>query len=139
MQDRPTIVVLCGSTRFYDAFQKANYDLTLQGKIVLSVGFYPHSSDAAGHDSEQKVMLDELHLRKIDLADEVFVLNVRSSRCECCKRVYYGSRLAICVCGNKDVSKIQEFGYIGKSTANEIEYATKKGKKITYLVPPKDR
>jgi hypothetical protein len=50
---------------------------------VLSVGFYPHAVDAAGghgegvgHDSQQKVMLDELHKRKIDLADYVLVLNV---------------------------------------------------------------
>ena len=40
---RPEIVVLLGSTRFYDAFQQANYDLTMAGKIVLSVGFYPHA------------------------------------------------------------------------------------------------
>lgn len=37
----PEIVCLCGSTRFYDEFQEANYDLTMAGKIVLSVGFYP--------------------------------------------------------------------------------------------------
>jgi hypothetical protein len=49
---------------------------------VLSVGFYPHASaehghgEGVGHDSTEKVALDELHKRKIDLADEVLVLNV---------------------------------------------------------------
>lgn len=48
----------------------------------MSVGFYPHATaehghgEGVGHDSQQKIMLDELHKRKIDLADEVFVINV---------------------------------------------------------------
>src|SRR5689334_1569335 len=41
---RPTLVCLCGSTRFYDAYQEANYRETMAGKIVLTVGFYPHSA-----------------------------------------------------------------------------------------------
>ena len=72
----PTIVCLCGSTRFYDTFRKVNYDLTLEGKIVLSVGCDTKSDDGLGITHEQKVMLDELHKRKIDLCDEVLVLNV---------------------------------------------------------------
>lgn len=103
---KPKIVCLCGSTRFYKQFQKANYELTMQGIIVLSVGFYPHSSEQAhgehiGITPEQKIALDELHKRKIDLADEVFVLNVNN--------------------------------YIGESTRSEIEYATKLNKPIKYL------
>jgi hypothetical protein len=120
--DRPEIVCLCGSTRFYDEFQRANYELTMAGKIVLTVGFYPHQAsshafkpggtgccaicddlpgqgehakqahgEGIGHDSIEKVKLDELHLRKIDLADRVLVLNVG--------------------------------GYIGDSTRSEINYA----------------
>ena len=53
----------------------------MAGKIVLSVGFYPHAQDEmhgedVGVTPEQKAALDILHLRKIDLADEVLVLNV---------------------------------------------------------------
>ena len=40
-------MVLCGSARFYDEFQEANYRLTMEGSIVLSVGFFPHAG--AGH------------------------------------------------------------------------------------------
>jgi hypothetical protein len=103
---RPTIVCLCGSTRFFTAFQRANYEETMAGKIVLSVGFYPHSQDQAhgeqvGCTSEQKEALDQLHLRKIDLADEVLVLNVG--------------------------------GYIGDSTRREVAYAEQTGKLVRWL------
>jgi hypothetical protein len=103
---RPQIVTLCGSTRFYDQFQEANYNLTMAGMIVLSVGFYPHSKaehghgEGVGHDSQEKIDLDELHKRKIDLCDYVYVLDVG--------------------------------GYVGESTRSEIAYAVEIGKPVTY-------
>ena len=72
---KPTIVCLCGSTKFRNAFEAANKAETLEGRIVLSVGFFAHSGDGEPTE-EQKRALDELHLRKIDLADEVLFLNV---------------------------------------------------------------
>ncbi len=76
MKPHPTIVCLCGSTRFMDAFQAANLRETLAGKIVLTVGC-DTKSDAMLHLSEDvKAMLDELHKEKIKLADEVLILNV---------------------------------------------------------------
>lgn len=108
---RPGITVLCGSTRFYDEYQQAYYDLTMQGRIVLSVGFYPHAKtehghgEGVGHDSQEKVALDELHKRKIDLADEVLVVS-------------------------------DESGYYGDSTRSEIEYARLHGKPVRFLVTP---
>jgi hypothetical protein len=72
----PEIVVLCGSTRFGDAFAKANLDLTLAGKIVLSIGCVTSTDVGLGIDEATKARLDELHKRKIDLADRVLVLNV---------------------------------------------------------------
>ncbi|MEU8238118.1 hypothetical protein AB0C07_07735 [Actinoplanes missouriensis] len=50
-RDRPRIVVLCGSARFYDHFQEANHRLTTAGKIVLSIGFPPA---AAEHEHENE-------------------------------------------------------------------------------------
>lgn len=80
---RPVIVCLCGSTRFYEQFVEANFRETMAGKIVLSVGFFLHRpemvqihGETVGITPEEKVMLDNLHLRKIDLADEVLILNV---------------------------------------------------------------
>jgi hypothetical protein len=66
---RPEVVVLCGSTRFSEAWAKARYDLTLAGKIVLTIGCDTKSDEGLGITPEQKEALDELHKRKIDLAD----------------------------------------------------------------------
>lgn len=105
-QPRPEIVVLCGSTRFFSEFRAQNLRLTLEGKIVLSIGCDTKSD----HELEQmiqaqssKLRLDELHKRKIDLADRVLVLNVG--------------------------------GYIGDSTRSEIDYALTHNKPIDYLEP----
>ncbi len=72
---RPEVVCLCGSTRFIDTFAEQYGRLTDEGKIVLTVGrVVPQSEQALG--SPRKAALDTLHLRKIDLADRVLVLNV---------------------------------------------------------------
>lgn len=109
---RPIITVLCGSTRFADAFRDANLRLTLAGQIVLSIGCDTKPDGdldlvmtaGGGRTLNQiKTDLDELHKRKIDLADGLFVLNVD--------------------------------GYIGESTRSEIEYAAKIGRPVAYLEP----
>lgn len=105
--DRPIVVCLCGSTRFWRAFQQAGLRETMDGKIVLSIGA------ASGTDDEHfgnlprsdydriKTMLDELHMRKIDMADEVLILNVG--------------------------------GYVGESTRRELAYARTLGKRVRFL------
>ena len=102
------VVTLCGSTRFKDEFMEAQKKLTLEGKIVISVGLFGHSGDQEvwenmdeGTLTKTKEMLDDMHKRKIDMADEIFVINVD--------------------------------GYIGASTRSEIEYAEKHGKTVRYL------
>lgn len=76
----PVVVCLCGSTKFREQFYEATERETLAGRIVLSVGFFAHAlSDeerAKKLTPSVKTLLDELHLRKIDLADEVLILNV---------------------------------------------------------------
>ncbi|WP_047892949.1 hypothetical protein [Micromonospora sp. RV43] len=96
----PSVVVLCGSTRFKTHFEQANRALTLNGRIVLAPGVFGHADGIEPTDQE-KTLLDALHLRKIDLADEVLVVNPG--------------------------------GYIGDSTRNEIAYAQRAGKPISYL------
>jgi hypothetical protein len=109
---RPTIVCLCGSTRFWRQFQVASLQETLAGRIVLSIGAARSSDDSdktfgglmpAEQYHQVKIQLDELHKRKIDLADEVLVLNVG--------------------------------GYLGESTCSEISYALAQGKRVRYLEP----
>lgn len=108
--ERPTIVCLCGSTRFWRAFQAASLRETLAGRIVLSIGAASGTDDdhfgnlpRAEYD-RVKAQLDELHLRKIDLADEVLILNVG--------------------------------GYLGDSTRRELAYAQSLGKRIRWLEEP---
>ncbi len=103
---RPTIVVLCGSTRFGEAFRAANLAETVAGRIVLSIGCDTKSdaelAEAGDVDfTALKTNLDDLHKRKIDLADEVLVLNVG--------------------------------GYVGESTRSGVEYAGRLGKPIRWL------
>ncbi|GAA1119015.1 hypothetical protein [Streptomyces javensis] len=70
MADRPEIVCICGSTRFVDEMRAVNRDLTFAGVIVVA----PGEADELITD-KQKAALDALHLRKIDLADRVLVVN----------------------------------------------------------------
>lgn len=74
--DCPEIVVLCGSTRFSEEWAKQRYWLTLAGVIVLTIGCDTKSDEGIGISPAEKLALDELHKRKIDLADRVLVLNV---------------------------------------------------------------
>lgn len=110
MQGNYTVVTLCGSTRFKEAFMEAQKRLTLEGKIVISVGLFGHCGDNEvwenmdeGTLTKTKMMLDDMHKRKIDMADEIFVINVG--------------------------------GYIGESTKSEIAYAKATGKVVNYLEP----
>ena len=77
------VVTLCGSTKFKDEFMNMQRELTLKGYIVISVGFFGHSKDADVWNQmdeetqvKTKIMLDDIHKRKIDMADEIFVINV---------------------------------------------------------------
>ena len=70
------VITLCGSTRFKDAFLKAQKRLTLEGNIVISVGLFGHSGDEEVWAPGTKEMLDDMHRAKIDMADEIFVINV---------------------------------------------------------------
>ena len=77
------VITLCGSTRFKDEFIEAQKRLTLEGNIVISVGLFGHAGDAEvwenmdeGTLTKTKEMLDDMHMRKIDMADEIFVINV---------------------------------------------------------------
>lgn len=75
MTDRPEIVCICGSTRFADEIFEANRHLTFAGAIVVAPGVFTHREPVETVTDEQKAALDALHLRKIDLADRVLVVN----------------------------------------------------------------
>ncbi len=77
------VITLCGSTRFRDEYLAVQKRLTLEGNIVISVGLFGHSGDQEVWDgmeegafSKTKEMLDDMHKRKIDMADAIYVINV---------------------------------------------------------------
>ena len=83
MQGIYKIITLCGSTRFKDEFMEVQKRLTLAGNIVISVGLFGRSGDNEvwedmdeGTLTRTKEMLDDMHKRKIDMADEIYVINV---------------------------------------------------------------
>lgn len=101
---RPVVVCLCGSTRFSQAFRDANLSETLAGRIVLTIGcdtlpdhdLFPTLSSA--ERTALTTQLERLHLCKIDLADEVLILNVdgyigESTRCELAYARAHGKRI----------------------------------------------
>ncbi|MBP3728766.1 MAG: hypothetical protein J6H18_00685 [Lachnospiraceae bacterium] len=133
MQGSYPVITLCGSTRFRRAFEEVNKRLTLEGCIVISVGLYGHSGDSEvwenmdeGTLTRTKEMLDEMHKRKIDMADAIFVINeggyigdsTRSEvtyaaargkevyylespeekRCPCCRKYYFREKNAYEIC-----------------------------------------
>ena len=82
MVDKYPVITLCGSTRFKNEFMMAQKKLTLEGNIVISVGLFGHSGDEEVWENmdedtltKTKEILDDMHKRKIDMSDEIFVIN----------------------------------------------------------------
>lgn len=101
MDGRRKIITLCGSTRFIEQFNDANFWLTIHGHVVLSLGTFLHpDDDHAIRDivMARKAQLDELHRYKIDMSDAIMVIDVD--------------------------------GYAGESTMSEVEHAIRKGKPV---------
>lgn len=69
------VITLCGSTKFKEDFFREQKRLSLEGNIVISLGMFGHSGDGDVITEDIKTMLDDMHKRKIDMADEIFVIN----------------------------------------------------------------
>lgn len=75
MTDRPVIVTLCGSTRFYEKFRQVNFHETYHNRMVFSIGCDFKSDEGLELTEADKVRLDRLHLHKIAASDEILVIN----------------------------------------------------------------
>lgn len=84
MMNRPIVTTLCGSTRFPDAFALVNMHLSLMGRVVIGLGCFGHADQPEGarfltsdgnEATPEKQQLDQLHFRKIDVSDGIFVIN----------------------------------------------------------------
>lgn len=120
--EKPIVVCLCGSTRFAKEYREANLRETLRGKIVLTVGSMSHSDEQLGLTylpewPEIKERLDELHKRKIDLADEVLILDVHdyigeSTHSELDYAREHGKKIRFFSCEQKETDRLKkERGY----------------------------
>ena len=69
------VITLCGAIKFKEEFEKIKEELTLAGNIVLTPNFF-HSVKKEEINNEIKNMLDEMHKQKIDMSDEIYVINV---------------------------------------------------------------
>ena len=94
------VICLCGSTRFTNEMLIKQWELTKQGFVVLSWCALPDfyfSGESKIHIGDQegvKEIVDEVHLRKIDLSDEVFVINLNGYIGESTAReIAYAKRL----------------------------------------------
>jgi len=103
---RPRIITLVGSSRFCDIAAVKAWELEKQGNIVFNMHLLPawYQGVKPSHQAEEEKVadiLDNIHLRKIDLSDEVLVINA--------------------------------YGYIGKRTQVEIDYADSLGKPVLFM------
>lgn len=118
MTGRYKVITLCGSTRFKDQFYETQKRLTLEGNIVISVGLFGHSGDAEVWTEGTKEMLDDMHKRKIDMADAIFVINVGG---------YIGSstrsEIEYATATGKEVMYLEEPGRAADLTAAESRVA----------------
>ena len=86
------IITLCGSIKFKDEFMRVQEKLTLDGNIVLTPNFF-NNIKKEEIDEKTKKMLDEMHKQKINMSDEIYVINVggyigesTKSEIECAER-----------------------------------------------------
>ncbi|MHC4621903.1 MAG: hypothetical protein ACYTEQ_29545 [Planctomycetota bacterium] len=80
MAERPKVITLCGSSRFVSEMAVMAWELEKQGAICLSLHLLPMSyAKCTDHLAEHQGVaeqMDERHLRKIDMSDEIFVMNM---------------------------------------------------------------
>lgn len=69
------VITLSGSTRFKDEFERQNRELTLEGHVVLMPACLWHQ-DGEVPNAQQRMTLSAVYNKKIELAQELFVLNV---------------------------------------------------------------
>lgn len=137
----PDVVCLCGSTRFPDAYRVATRNETLAGRIVLSVGLFGHQEMQPAEMAQwpEKGRLDAMHLRKIEIADEVLALNCEARVCRVCRQPcdiilsavhdpLKQSPVSKCCASNCEIA-----AYVGASTASEIAFAIRIGKPVRWL------
>lgn len=79
MIDKYKVITLCGSTIFKNEFLDIQRELTLEGNIVFIPGVFDHHNNpiqSANEPDPIMKMLVDIHKKKIDMSDEIFVINI---------------------------------------------------------------
>ena len=66
------VVTICGSMKFKDKMMEVTRDLEIKNKYVVIQCVY--SNDR--FNEEEQVLLADLHYKKIDISDVIYVVNV---------------------------------------------------------------
>lgn len=140
---RPRIVCLVGSSRFKAEFCRVGELLEKQGVLVLAMTFFQHADGVPVSASERET-LETVDRLRIDLADEVLVIDAPAIVCPACGEVYpAGTDPDIWSCHARKKSEpglcstrfnaVAPVPYVGESTRREIAYAESLGKPVRYL------
>jgi hypothetical protein len=132
-QPRPPVVCLVGSSRFKPLFHQEGERLEKSGHLVLMMAFFQHADGVTVTDAERAV-LEVVDRARIDLADEVLVLNGKVLKCRRCHHWHHDK---VCACPLTACSR-SLVPYVGESTWREIAYARSLGKKVRFLYPPEE-
>lgn len=109
-------IVLCGTTKFKDAFLHWERELSIAGHVVLSVPCFEHA-DGLRFDEKDEATLVRVHKQKIDMSDVVLVVDTPFTNLLEIEENNYPNG---------------EYPYTGEHTKAEIEYAKHQGKKIYF-------
>jgi hypothetical protein len=123
---KPKVICLCGSTRFKKEFEKVTMEESLNGNIILSVGCFDHNDKLILGD-KQKKELEILHRHKIDLADEIFIVNVKGYIGEATKdEIEYAKSIG------KNIRYLEDPEWYGDGTyeLDEVEISDEEMEKI---------
>ena len=75
VKNKYNVITLCGSIKFKTEFMKVQEKLTLEGNIVFTPNFLNNIKKEEINEKTKK-MLDEMHRQKIDMSNEIYVINV---------------------------------------------------------------
>lgn len=126
---RRKIVTLLGSTRFKKEFLEAARDEGLKGHLVLTVNWFTHADGSCGEEAEKG--FQNMHFDKIDMSDEMVVVNASTLVCPMCEKPCQLNRWDFSMCCLEEPKKVHN--YIGEQTRKEIEYCEGTKKPVRYI------
>jgi hypothetical protein len=135
--DFPRVVCLVGSSRFKAKFHEVGAKLEKAGTLVLMMSFFQHADPVEVTPADREA-LRKVDRARIDLADEVWVIDGLVGRCWGCRNVLPSDSLPAATVNGVFASpccgaEITYQNYVGADTKEEIAYAESVGTPVLYL------